>query len=71
MKRTTTMVSFPDDEDTSEDTVHTADNPYCADPACWCHSSVSYHEEVTDVLATTADEETVSTAWSFFGFGRR
>lgn len=71
MARTKTTVSFPEDEDTTNEMVHTATNPYCDNPSCWCHESVSYHEEVTDVLATPPDEETVSAAWSFFGFGHR
>jgi hypothetical protein len=25
---------------------HTPDNPYCGDYSCWCHTDVTYHEQV-------------------------
>lgn len=41
------------DEDGQEggfmgDGIHTPDQPYCDDIACWCHTDVLYHEAVTE-----------------------
>jgi hypothetical protein len=27
---------------------HTPENPYCDDPACWCHENSDYHAGFTD-----------------------
>ncbi len=35
---------------------HTANNPYCNNPGCWCHTDVSYHAEVTE-MSTQADDD--------------
>jgi hypothetical protein len=48
--------------------VHTPENPYCDELSCWCHSDVSYHEDVTHPTAT--DEE-IDQAQTFFGFSWR
>ena len=73
MARTTKQILFSDEDDgdADEGEMHTARHPYCDDPLCWCHLSVPYHEEVTDPVAASTDEEAVAKAWSFFGFGRK
>ena len=71
MKRTKTPAYSFEDVASSGDEVHTVQYPYCGDLSCWCHNSVSYHEEVTQPLEAPVDEQEVAIAWSFFGFGRR
>lgn len=46
------------------DTAHTSLNPYCDDPVCWCHNESSYHEQVTQPLASESD---ATVAYAFFG----
>lgn len=41
------------------DEEHTINNPYCSDPACWCHSDVDYHEVVTHPEPTQDEIEEV------------
>lgn len=58
--------------ETSESTtgcedVHTADNPYCGDLACWCHTDADYHDEVTHPQAT---EEEIELAYTYLGLSR-
>jgi hypothetical protein len=43
---------------------HTPENPYCSNPACWCHSDSDYHAVVIQPVAT---EEQYVQARSFFG----
>ena len=42
---------------TGFDDVHTLENPYCNDPQCWCHTSISYHDVVIHPTALTSEEE--------------
>ncbi len=49
-----------------EDQVHTADNPYCGDLSCWCHTNLIYHDHVTQLPADVSDED-ASHVFSFFG----
>ena len=71
MKQIKTSTYAYDDDVSSDAEVHTVQHPYCNDSSCWCHTSVSYHEDVTQPLQTPVVEQEVATAWSFFGFGRR
>jgi hypothetical protein len=34
---------------------HTDERPYCGDLACWCHTSVEYHDLVTMPLDSDVD----------------
>jgi hypothetical protein len=60
--------SGDEEEQVTYDDEHTASNPYCSDLSCWCHSSVPYHAEVTEMGETTT-EEAYTQALSFFGVG--
>jgi len=42
---------------------HTADCPYCDDPACWCHTDVEYHELV---MHPTYPDGEVEQAYGFY-----
>jgi hypothetical protein len=35
--------------------VHTAQNPYCGDLSCRCHTDVDYHDQVTSPLSGETD----------------
>lgn len=52
------------DWDDQDDGVHTPDTPYCADPSCWCHTDVDYHDLATSPYST--DEE-ITLAYTFYG----
>ncbi len=43
-----------------------SENPYCADPTCWCHTDTAYHDEVIHPEITN---EEVQTAYHFFEIG--
>ena len=47
-----------------DDGVHTPENPYCSNFACWCHSASAYHQIVTEPLTTDGD---IELAYTFFG----
>ncbi len=53
-----------------DDTVHTAAQPYCDDPTCWCHTDVDYHARVTGPLQSYSDDE-IEEAYNFFGISSR
>ena len=52
------------EEEETLDLVHTPMQPYCADPTCWCHSDVAYHEDVTHPPVTDTD---ILHAYAFLG----
>ena len=41
------------------------DETYCSNTNCDCHTSVGYHQAVTDVLIQSPDNEQIQTATSF------
>ena len=48
--------------------VHTADNPYCDDLSCWCHTDEEYHTQVTSVsLEADVDDELLACAVEMLG----
>lgn len=49
------------------DEVHTWACPYCEDLACWCHTSVVYHDALEH---PGYSEEDVKQAYDFFGLPR-
>lgn len=49
------------------DNLHTPENPYCTDPACWCHTNVEYHDLATQPYATDDD---VVLAYRFYEIAR-
>lgn len=49
------------EEDEEEE--HTASNPYCGRPSCWCHTNVSYHEQVQHPVPSDAE---ITQAYQFF-----
>jgi hypothetical protein len=59
-----------DDECVEEEEAHTLEHPYCGNLACWCHTNVEYHEQVTE-FAPEVDEEEVEQAYWFFGLVRK
>lgn len=32
--------------ETQGEATHTAENPYCGDASCWCHTDLTYHGAV-------------------------
>ncbi len=67
--KSSALSSSEDDQGTFDD-VHTSLNPYCNDLNCWCHTNVSYHDDVQHPARRHTQEE-VDQAFSFFGLGRR
>lgn len=53
--------------DEQDDGVHTPDNPYCADPGCWCHTNVEYHDLATQPYTS---EEEMTEIYQFYGLVR-
>jgi hypothetical protein len=51
------------------DGVHTAENPYCGNVGCWCHTNVAYHSQVTDSSFSNMSVEELEQALAFFGIG--
>ena len=50
--------------------VHTADNPYCDDPVCWCHTDVEYHDLVMHPTYQDGDVEQAYEFYEIFQEGR-
>jgi hypothetical protein len=61
--------SSSEDDQIAFDDVHTSLNPYCGNLSCWCHTNVSYHDDVQHPDRNPTQEE-VNQAFSFFGLGR-
>jgi len=53
-----------EEDEEEEEEVHTAENPYCSELDCWCHTDVDYHAQVQHPEVT---EEEVEVSYSFFG----
>lgn len=49
-----------------DDDVHTPSTPYCSNLSCWCHTSVEYHEEVTEPL--NSSDIDLGALYSFTGW---
>ena len=63
MSSTRTQVA-PEEEMTTSADVHTQAYPYCEDLECWCHSDVSYHDDVTHPQPSEEEMELAYQFWS-------
>lgn len=53
-----------EDDAQSFDDEHTPSQPYCADPNCWCHTNLPYHDAVQHPRRT---RDEIDQAYGFFG----
>jgi hypothetical protein len=61
--QTLSSAMFAVEEDEEEAPVHTAENPYCRDLSCSCHTDVAYHGLVTaPSLETPVDDDLLEQA---------
>jgi hypothetical protein len=60
--------SSSDTSTSFDEEVHTAENPYCSNLSCWCHTNVEYHDQVQHPVAS---EEQIDEVYNFFSIPRK